>query len=134
MVAEKRIIKEIIQCLDGKDPEILRSQLHEDFLFIDELLMEIPEEYIEAMEGMSSRNIDLSFERKIVADERDSCGFHFVPEIQGVKHRITNLYLLKSGKIWRHIINRMPVNPKEDTVAFLQPTNADGTKNTPPSG
>lgn len=128
------MIKEIIQCLDGKDPEILRSQLHEDFLFVDELLMETLEEYIEAMEGMWSRNIDLSVDRKIVANERDACGFHFVREIEGVKHRITNLYLLKSGKIWRHIINRMPVNPKEDAVAFLQPTNDDGTKNTPPSG
>ena len=89
---------------------------------------------IEAMEGMWSRNIDLSVEREIVADERDACGFHFVREIEGVKHRITNLYLLKSGKIWRHIINRMPLNPNDDAVSFLQPTNDDGTKNTPPSG
>tara|TARA_B100001093_G_scaffold473646_1_gene497712 strand:+ start:638 stop:1021 length:384 start_codon:yes stop_codon:yes gene_type:complete len=125
------VIKEIIECLDGVDPENLRNQLHEDFLFVDELVMETPVEYVEAMEGMWSRNIDLTVERKIVADERDCCGFSFVREIEGVKHVITNLYLLKKGKIWRHIINRMPANSIDEAVSFLQPSNPDGTKNTP---
>jgi hypothetical protein len=96
---DKRMIKEIIECLDGNNPDVLRGQLHEDFLFVDELLMETPEEYITGMEGMWSRNIDLTLERKIVADERDCCGFNYLREIEGIRHIITNLYLLKNGKI-----------------------------------
>ena len=125
------MIKEIIKCLDEADSENLRNQLHEDFLFVDELVMETPVEYVEAMEGMWSRNIDLTVERKIVADERDCCGFKFVREIEGVKHVVTNLYLLKKDKIWRHIINRMPANTSDEAISFLQPSNPDGTKNTP---
>ena len=49
------MIKEIIQCLDGKDPEILRSQLHENLHIVVELLLETLEEYSEAFEGMWSR-------------------------------------------------------------------------------
>ena len=71
------MIQEIIECLDGTDPDVLRAQLHEYFLFVDELLMETPEEYIKGTDGMWSRNIDLTVERKVVADERDCCGFNF---------------------------------------------------------
>ena len=92
--------------------------------------METPVEYVEAMEGMWSRNIDLTVERKIVADERDCCGFNFVREIEGVKHVVTNLYLLKKDKIWRHIINRMPANSSNEAISFIQPSNPDGIKNT----
>ena len=115
------MIQEIIECLDGTDPDVLRAQLHEDFLFVDELLMETPEEYIKGTEGMWSRNIDLTVERKVVADERDCCGFNFVREIEGIKHIITNLFLLKNGKIWRHIINRMPVDTSDEAISFLYP-------------
>jgi hypothetical protein len=121
MATEKMMVQEIIECLDGTDPDVLRAQLHEDFLFVDELLMETPEEYIKGTEGMWSRNIDLTVERKVVADERDCCGFNFVREIEGIKHIITNLFLLKNGKIWRHIINRMPVDASDEAVSFLYP-------------
>ena len=70
----------------------------------------------------------ICFLGKIVADKRDTCGFHFACEIEKVRHRITSLYLLKSGEIWRHIINPMPFNLNDDAVSFLQPTNDDGTK------
>ena len=60
--------------------------------------METSVEYLEVMEGMWARNIDLTVQRKIVANERDCCGFNFVREIEGVKHVVTNLYLLKKTK------------------------------------
>ena len=49
------MIKEIIQCLDGNKPEILRGQLHENLHIIVELLLETLEEYSEVFEGMWSR-------------------------------------------------------------------------------
>ena len=44
--------------------------------------METSVEYLEVMEGMWARNIDLTVQRKIVANERDCCGFNFVREIE----------------------------------------------------
>ena len=103
------MIKEIIEAKDSKDIEKCKGQLHEDFIFIDDFSMETKEDYVKGHEGMFSRNIDLKLERQIVLDKSECCGFQFSRNINGTKHRITNLYLLKEDKIWRHIINRTPI-------------------------
>ena len=65
---------------------------------------------LEGFEAYLKNNItDFKNQREILLDRTDISSFSFVRNINGVDARVTNVALMKDGKFWQQIVNRVPV-------------------------
>ena len=99
-------IEKILKAVDDRDLEWFENYVHEEYIYVDDFNMLAREDWFEALKEFMDGDSDMTYKRKILVDDRDVTSFQHVRTIDGEEHVITNVHLLKDGKIWRHIVNR----------------------------
>ena len=100
-------IEKILKAIDDHDLEWFQKYVHEEYIYVDDFNMLAREDWFEALKEFMDRGSDITYKRKILVDDRDVTSFQHVSKIDGFEYVITNVHLLKNGKIWRHIVNRI---------------------------
>jgi len=88
------------------DKEAFRSQHHEDFLFIRETELLTLDEHIENIDHlMTTTDFGETFQPQLVHENQ------FVSEARWEDNGelVTRVFLIKGGKAWRQIVNRVPI-------------------------
>jgi hypothetical protein len=90
--------------------ELMPDLLHDDFIFVDDFAMETKEDWLITSQKQIDEGMDFS-KLKIgeTVETNDMICWEFLRDKDGMDMRVTNVCLIKDGKIWRHIINRCPV-------------------------
>ena len=100
-------IEKILKAIDDHDLEWFQKYVHEEYIYVDDFNMLAREDWFEALKEFMDGDSDMTYKRKILVDDRDVTSFQHVSKIDGLEYVITNVHLLKNGKIWRHIVNRI---------------------------
>lgn len=99
-------IEKILKAVDDRDLEWFEKYVHEEYIYVDDFNMLAREDWFDALKEFMDGDTDMTYKRKILVDDRDVTSFQHVRIIDDEEHIITNVHLLKDGKIWRHIVNR----------------------------
>ncbi len=102
-------IERMLKATDDHDIEWFEENVHQEYIYVDDFSMLTREDWFLALKQFFDDKIEMNNKRKILIDESDITSFQFYRSIDNVEHRITNVHLLKDGKIWRHIVNRVPL-------------------------
>ena len=100
-------VEKILKAVDERDLEWFEQNVHEEYIYVDDFNMLAREDWFEALKEFLDGNSDMTFKRRILIDNRDVTSFQHIRIIKGEEYVITNVHLLKDGKIWRHIVNRI---------------------------
>ena len=100
-------IEKILRAVDECDLEWFEQYVHQEYIYVDDFNMLAREDWFVALKEFMEGDYDMTYRRRILVDERDVTSFQHVREIDGIEYVITNVHLLKDGKIWRHIVNRI---------------------------
>ena len=96
----------------AKDIEAFESYMHSEFISVSEFEMSTREDFLtEMQEWFDDETFDLrNANLVILADNPDMHSFQYERNIDGKRLRITNVALIKDKKLWRHIINYIPLD------------------------
>ena len=96
----------------AKDIDAFESYMHPEFISVSEFEMSTREDFLAQMkEWFDDETFDLrNANLVIVADNPDMHSFQYERNIDGKRVRITNVALIKDKKLWRHIINYVPLD------------------------
>ena len=106
------LLQSFINGMIKRDVISLESLLHEDFLYLEDASLETREEWIESVKKIHrERELDYS-KIKLSArfETKDMGAYEYVSEIAGQMLRTLNAFIYKEGKMYRHMITRVPVD------------------------
>ena len=101
--------------IDGmikRDAVSLVSLLHEDFLYLEDASLQTREEWIDSVKKIHSEHeLDYSkIELSARFEMKDMGAYEYVSEIAGQMLRRLNSFIYKKGKLYGHMITRVPVD------------------------
>ena len=100
-------------CPDGtdEDPSGTPEWLHEDFMYLKETSLSDRREHIEKLKKQFTSKNAIN-EPELLYEDQDMMAFrHFVVQDNGTRHRVTQIQLYKSGKVWRELSNAIEEDP-----------------------
>ena len=88
------------------DKKIFRELHHEDFLFIRETELLTRDEHVDNIDRLvREKDFFRNFKSQLIHENE------FISEArwQDGEEIVTRVFLMKQGKVWRHIVSRTPV-------------------------
>ena len=106
------LLQSFINGMIRRDVVSLVSLLHEDFLYLEDASLETRDEWIESVKKIHrERELDYSkIELSARFETKDMGAYEYVSEIAGQMMRTLNSFIYKKGKLYGHMITRVPVN------------------------
>ena len=106
------LLQSFIDGMIRRDVVLLVSLLHEDFLYLEDASLETRDEWIESVKKIHrERELDYSkIELSARFETKDMGAYEYVSEIAGQIMRTLNSFIYKEGKLYRHIITRVPAD------------------------
>ena len=95
----------------AKDIAAFESYMHPEFISVSEFEMSTREDFLAQMQiWFDDETFDLrQANLVIIADNSDLHSFQYERHIDGQRMRVTNVALIREKKLWRHIVNYVPI-------------------------
>ena len=101
----------VIRLLEERNWKEMQEWLHEDFMYLKETSLSDRREHIEKLKKQFTSKNAIN-EPELLYEDQDMMAFrHFVVQDNGIRHRVTQIQLYKSGKVWRELSNAIEEDP-----------------------
>ena len=101
----------VIRLLEERNWQEMQEWLHEDFMYLKETSLSDRREHIEKLKKQFTSKNAIN-EPELLYEDQDMMAFrHFVVQDNGKRHRVTQIQLYKSGKVWRELSNAIEEDP-----------------------
>ena len=101
----------MLEMILAKDIDAFEKYMHPEFISVSEFEMSTREDFLAQMQiWFDDETFDLrQANLVIIADNSDLHRFQYERHIDGQRMRVTNVALIREKKLWRHIVNYVPI-------------------------